>query len=227
MADGRTEIPAIAPVMASVSILARPWRTGAPVLGDWLYIDAEVSILARPWRTGAPVKGRTVTAGALFQSSPVHGGRAHMAYPSLVEIPHGFNPRPSMADGRTPLAHGADNKAGVSILARPWRTGAQRLARASRFRHKFQSSPVHGGRAHGRSLPSMLFPVGFNPRPSMADGRTHAWLSNQSHACVSILARPWRTGAHMLGYQISRMHAFQSSPVHGGRAHLLVDFAIV
>ncbi len=60
-----------------------------------------------------------------FQSSPVHGGRAHL-------LP-----------------------------------GNKRLLFAM-----FQSSPVHGGRAHWGEYPPPPRGACFNPRPSMADGRT-------------------------------------------------------
>ena len=109
----------------------------------------------------------------LFQSSPVHGGRAH----ATVTAAHTL-------------------AAIVSILARPWRTGAPFRMSPPVIDFKFQSSPVHGGRAHMCSTCEARTLKSFNPRPSMADGRTVDFTPPS--------ARPNR---------------FQSSPVHGGRAH--------
>ena len=43
-----------------------------------------VSILARPWRTGAPVQSGRESSKPMFQSSPVHGGRAHVCFKKAV-----------------------------------------------------------------------------------------------------------------------------------------------
>ena len=81
MADGRTSFPKGDVSFYVVSILARPWRTGAHVLYGSRVSGAGVSILARPWRTGAPhILGAPLPI-IMFQSSPVHGGRAHAIYP--------------------------------------------------------------------------------------------------------------------------------------------------
>ena len=150
MADGRTAIDMVSSELGPVSILARPWRTGARGSRHAVAHPAIVSILARPWRTGAlntdrlhirvglvSILARPWRTGArgqrlaesvlksMFQSSPVHGGRAHLIPPRRLTPNMGFNPRPSMADGRTLMAL--------------------------------------------RSFPEN---VCFNPRPSMADGRT-------------------------------------------------------
>ena len=53
MADGRTKVFMPADWAGKVSILARPWRTGAQMILTISPIYPFVSILARPWRTGA------------------------------------------------------------------------------------------------------------------------------------------------------------------------------
>ena len=53
MADGRTRGKRPKERPGKVSILARPWRTGARIVVYGFPQKYTVSILARPWRTGA------------------------------------------------------------------------------------------------------------------------------------------------------------------------------
>ncbi len=197
MADGRTRKSEAKSQRSDVSILARPWRTGAHLLMTPAASDPSVSILARPWRTGAqgksllardknwfqssPVHGGRAHATSLpsamtspmFQSSPVHGGRAHGRRTQACQGLRGFQSSP-VHGGRAheTVLHQDFQPVRVSILARPWRTGARVNPFAWSFVSEFQSSPVHGGRAHYfKSVGRMSFMQ------------------------VSILARPWRTGA--------------------------------
>ena len=110
-----------------------------------------------------------------FQSSPVHGGRAHFQFLHLLRIISMFQSSPVHGGRAHRLIFCVYTLCNyVSILARPWRTGAPRQGRGK----------------------SKVF-RGFNPRPSMADGRT---ISSRK--------------------TIGSARTFQSSPVHGGRAHL-------
>ena len=137
-----------------------------------------VSILARPWRTGALPPLPLTDAPPKFQSSPVHGGRAHesVRMRGVSEFQVSILARPWRTGARGCL-HPFYRQPRVSILARPWRTGARfRFPESRQSRGCFNPRP---SMADGRTVQErsgINDARCFNPRPSMADGRTNdAW----------------------------------------------------
>ena len=201
----------------------RPHMAGDTFVSDQ-FAETHVSIHARTWRATAGHGGWR--GGALFQSTPAHGGRRWTAsasmYPCFNPRPHMagdakgfavwppvhcFNPRPHMA-GDPALHHGRQLARNVSIHARTWRATA---TGASSPATSFNPRPHMAGDLRPRRSP--LFRACFNPRPHMAGDRRRQL--GASGFCFN--PRPHMAGDHGSRPCWRCQLAFQSTPAHGGR----------
>ncbi len=224
-----------------VSILARPRRTGAPRRHQCCSKSAKFQ--SSPVREGRALHGASggLRRGGVFQSSPVREGRALRATRRCRLHRPGFNPRPSAKDGRSPSPRSACLWCCVSILARPRRTGALKVAaeRLAKVLVSILARPRRTGAPEDERF-QHLFPS-FNPRPSAKDGRSsnlisrrfHMWFQSspvrEGRALVSILVSPFmaicfnprpsaKDGRSRCTRTSPRPRKFQSSPVREGRA---------
>ena len=162
----------ILPPFTAVSILARPHWTGARHTCQFMPHPQIVSILARPHWTGAPLPCTPAWGQPMFQSSPVRMGRALCTDCCLRSCWAGFNPHPSVWDGRSSTA-----------LPTPW------------WLPSFNPHPsVWDGRSCQPLNGQRCDRVSILARPHWTGAR-ETYHRQPHHRKVSILARPHWTGA--------------------------------
>ena len=178
-------------------------------------------------RTGGDADMRNGRNPPMFQSTPPHGGRRARSSHCPDQVC--FNPRPRTGGDE----HSDGLQAGCRVSIHAPARGATSPGRKPKRRHRFQSTPPHGGRRRNRIRVCGF--LCFNPRPrtggdirrrfcvrfehvsihAPARGATDLLQNRQRVSYVSIHA-PAR-GATCLILAAMRGALFQSTPPHGGR----------